>query len=105
MDVIEKIERLRIERGWSVNRLAYEAALTQSTVANVLNNKAEPRISTLKAICDAFGMTLSEFFYENANTELSPKALDMLISYNNLSEIEQRAVFDLIKAIEKTKKR
>ena len=29
MDVIEKIDRLRKERGWSVNYLAMEAMLTQ----------------------------------------------------------------------------
>lgn len=60
--IVEKIDKMRMERGWTVNKLASEAMLTQSTVANMFNTGAEPRISTLKAICDAFEITLSDFF-------------------------------------------
>ena len=35
MEVLEKIERLRKERGWSKNNLAMEAFLTQSTLNNL----------------------------------------------------------------------
>lgn len=35
MDVIGKIDILRRERGWSINYLATEAMLTQSTVNNI----------------------------------------------------------------------
>lgn len=64
MDVIGKIDALRRERGWSVNYLATEAMLTQSTVNNIFNRRNEPKLSTLRAICDAFGITMSEFFAE-----------------------------------------
>lgn len=64
MDVIEKIDRLRKERGWSVNYLAMEAMLTQSTLSNLYVRHTEPKLSTLRAICGAFGITLSEFFKE-----------------------------------------
>ena len=62
MTVIERIDALRQERGWSINNLAMEALLTQSTVNNLYMRGSEPKLSTLRAICDAFGMTLSEFF-------------------------------------------
>lgn len=64
MDIVAKIDALRKERGWSVNKLATEAMLTQSTVANMFSSGAEPKISTLKAICDAFDITLAQFFSE-----------------------------------------
>ena len=35
MEVLEKIEKLRKERGWSINNLAMEALLTQSTLNNL----------------------------------------------------------------------
>ena len=56
--IVEKIDKMRMERGWTVNKLASEAMLTQSTVANMFNTGAEPRISTLRAICEAFGGTV-----------------------------------------------
>ncbi len=69
MDVLEKIDRLRLERGWSVNNLAMEAMLTQSTLNNLYSRHAEPKLSTLRAICSAFGITLAEFFSEEQETE------------------------------------
>lgn len=69
MDVIEKIDRLRKERGWSVNYLAMEAMLTQSTLSNLYVRHTEPKLSTLRAICGAFGITLSEFFEEEGNSK------------------------------------
>lgn len=62
MTIIEKIDMLRKERGWSVNYLAMEAGLTQSTLNNMYQRNAEPKLSTLRAICSAFGISLSEFF-------------------------------------------
>ena len=64
MDVLEKIDRLRRDRGWSVNCLAMESMLTQSTLNNLYMRHAEPKLSTLRAICQAFGITLAEFFAE-----------------------------------------
>ena len=72
MDVLEKIDKLRKERGWSVNYLAMEAELTQSTLNNLYTRKTEPKISTLRSICKAFGITLADFFNdeETADDEL-----------------------------------
>ena len=70
MDIIEKIERLRRERGWSVNNLAMEAMITQSTLNNIFTRRNEPKLSTLRSICAAFGISLSEFFAEeNAESD------------------------------------
>lgn len=70
MEVLEKIESLRKERGWSINYLAMESGLTQSTLNNLYSRNTEPKISTLRAICGAFGITLSDFFKEEDEDEL-----------------------------------
>ncbi|MCM1438629.1 MAG: helix-turn-helix domain-containing protein [Roseburia sp.] len=62
MTILEKIDQLRLARGWSINYLAMEAMLTQSTLNNLYSRNAEPKISTLRSICGAFNITLSEFF-------------------------------------------
>lgn len=68
MTVLEKIDSLRLERGWTINNLAMEAMLTQSTLNNLYMRKTEPKLSTLRAICGAFGITLSEFFADTEDT-------------------------------------
>lgn len=92
MDVLEKIDRLRKERGWSVNYLAMEAELTQSTLNNLYTRKTEPKISTLRSICKAFGITLTEFFNdeETADDELIRRV-------KGLSDENKSALLQLLK--------
>ena len=99
MTTLEKIDKLRVQRGWSINRLAEEAILTQSTINNLYSRKAEPKLSTLRAICDAFEITLSEFFEADSiekETEID-KNLQKKISRLSLSQ--KKALLDLLKSI------
>ena len=92
MTVLEKIELLRKEKGWSINYLAMESGLTQSTLNNLYSRKAEPKISTLRAICDAFGISLSDFFREEDENE------DELIRrIKNLSQKNKELLLQLVK--------
>lgn len=97
MDVIEKIDRLRKERGWSVNGLAMEAMLTQSTVNNLFSRKNEPKLSTLRAICDAFHITLAEFFKEDSPENEYENELVRRV--RALSNEQKEAVLTILRAI------
>lgn len=94
MDVIDKIDKLRRERGWSVNNLALEAMLTQSTVNNLFNRRNEPKLNTLRAICDAFGITLAEFFAEEMSEE---DELNYLV--RRLDDDQKQALLTLLRGI------
>ena len=90
MTILERIDELRLARGWSVNNLAMEAMLTQSPLNNLYSRKTEPKISTLRAICSAFGISLSQFFAEEERPtpdELSAE-LDRKIKQLNLEQKE-----------------
>jgi transcriptional regulator with XRE-family HTH domain len=67
MDVIAHIMTLAKERDWTQYRLAREANLPQTTIANIYNRGSVPSIVTLEMICKAFDMTLSEFFMCDAD--------------------------------------
>lgn len=93
MDVLQRIDQLRNERGWSVNNLAMEAMLTQSTLSNLYTRKTEPKLSTLRAICNAFGITLSEFFsYETSIDD------ELIRRVRALSPEEKNALLVLLKS-------
>lgn len=91
MKVLEKIETLRKEKGWSINYLAMESGLTQSTLNNLYSRNTEPKISTLRAICDAFGITLSDFFKEEENED------ELLRRVKCLSKENKQALLQLVK--------
>ena len=91
MDVLEKIDMLRKEKGWSINYLAMESGLTQSTLNNLYSRKTEPKISTLRAICGAFGITLSEFFKEEENED------ELIRRVKTLSQENKTALLQILK--------
>ena len=91
MDVLEKIDMLRKEKGWSINYLAMESGLTQSTLNNLYTRKTEPKISTLRAICGAFGITLSEFFKEEENED------ELIRRVKTLSQENKTALLQIVK--------
>lgn len=61
--VRNRILQLCGERGISVNRLATLSALPPSSVKNILYGKSRnPKLLTIKLLCDGLEITLGEFF-------------------------------------------
>lgn len=51
------------ERSISINRLAALCALPPSSIENILYGKSQnPKLLTIKMICDGLNLTLGEFF-------------------------------------------
>ena len=66
-DVMNRLERLMKERNWTAYRLAKETGLSASTMSNMFRRNTIPSIPTLEMICEAFGITLAQFFAEDWN--------------------------------------
>lgn len=61
--VRSRILRLCGERGITINRLATMSALPPSSLKNILYGKSQnPKLLTIKMLCDGLGVTLGEFF-------------------------------------------
>ena len=89
MDVLEKITQLRQERHWTEYQLAERSGLTQSTISSWYRKNMLPSISSLNKICDAYGITLSQFFLEEEKTvQLNERQL-RLLEYASKLEPEQ----------------
>ena len=58
-----RVLRLCEERKITINHLATVSALPPSSVKKILYGKSQnPKLLTIKMICDGLGMTLGEFF-------------------------------------------
>lgn len=100
MDVLEKIDSLRKERGWSINNLAMEAMLTQSTLNNLYVRKAEPKLSTLRAICNAFGITLAEFFSDDdsRNKQFTDES-ELIARVTSLNDRQKKGLLQFLRTL------
>ena len=61
--VRNRILQLCGEREISINKLATISALPPSSIKNILYGKSQnPKLITIKVICDGLGITLGDFF-------------------------------------------
>ena len=102
MDTKERIRQLMTERGWSEYRLAIEAGLSQSTVANIFNRNTTPSVATIEAICGAFGMTLAQFFAQHSVVELTEEQRAMFRKWSSLTKSQKEAIEHLIRVMKET---
>lgn len=100
MDIIKRIDSLREERGWSEYKLREEAQLSSSTLQNMHKRGTLPSMTTLIAICDAFKLTLPQFFNENETTLiLSSEETEIIRKYRLLSEKDKNIINVLINTL------
>ncbi len=102
MDVISRINSLMKERNWSDYRLSLESGLSSSTIANMHRRGTVPSISTLEQICDAFGISLSQFFAEDTVlVQLTSEQAEMFDSWVSLSGQQKQIISEIINEFKK----
>lgn len=93
MDILIKIRSLQGERDWTDYKLAQEANIPLATLSSVFARNTMPKIETLQCICNAFGLTLAQFFLEDEQIEvLSETEKEMLQVFRRLSQKQQKAL-------------
>jgi transcriptional regulator with XRE-family HTH domain len=76
VEILERIRSLMRERSWTEYRLAKEAGLPQSTISHLFRRNNAPSFPTIAAVCDAFGLTLAQFFAEAGRENEPPLLLE-----------------------------
>ena len=101
MDILRKITEMRIERGWTEYELAERSDLTQSTVSSWYRKNLIPSIPSLEHICDAFGITLSQFFLETDcfSDQITEEQSEILKRWNKLTKEQQKKLADFLDSL------
>lgn len=76
----DKINQLRLSKGFSQRKLAKLAGLTNTAISSIERNKVSPAVNTLAAILEVLGSDLNTFFSEDwgktkAQVVVSPQDL------------------------------
>ena len=67
MDIGQRLKRLRIKNGLTLEELASRSELTKGFLSQVERDLTSPSIDTLNDILEALGTTLASFFKEEKN--------------------------------------
>ena len=89
MDISNRLISLRQKCGYTQNRLAEWAGVSQSHLRRVELGQADITVSHLELLCDAMNITLKEFFDDStgddelavALSKLSPKQKKLLLAF------------------------
>lgn len=84
MDIGKRIKQLRVKKDLTLEELASRCELTKGFLSQLERNLTSPSISTLEDICEALGISLSNFFASEEEEKIVFKAEDAFIDEKEL---------------------
>ena len=80
-------------------RLAQLTGMSQTAVGNIMKMESIPTIPTLEKICDAFGITLAQFFAgEGRRPDLSKEQREIIETWDELGRDERRILIQFVRS-------
>lgn len=93
MNIAEKLQFYREQKGYTVNKLANLAGLSQSHVREIQLGTRNPTIDTLELLCDALDLSVVNFLSEEHQELLQKDDLQSLIYSLNKEQREGLKTF------------
>lgn len=100
INVLDRITFYRKQKNWTEYQLAEKSGLTQSTISSWYRKNVVPSIPSLEKICNAFGITLSQFFStDDDNFSLTSNQKELLKESSHLTEEQLASLIDFFKTL------
>lgn len=102
MNVLDQITKYRTARDWTEYQLAEASGLPQSTISSWYRKNLTPTVQSLEKICQAFGITLSQFFSDDDDLFTLTEQQKRLLAYWVLLDDRHReAILGMIEILNK----
>lgn len=100
-EIINRIDALRYECGYTINKLAEAADIPESTLKLILSRKQCPKIITIYKLCNAFGIAVWQFFlFPNNLIAFTKEKIDLLNRIDRLNYEQKKAIVSTLEAFE-----
>lgn len=104
--LLSKIQSLLDERNWSLYKLSKESNIPYSSLNSLFLKNNQPTVVTLEKICNAFHITLSEFFsdetpYRNEIPIITNEEQQLLKNFRELSKKDKQKYIEIINILKK----
>lgn len=94
MEVNKRITALREQQGYSVNKLANLAGISQGFLRDIELGNKRPTVETLSYICDALQISLRDFFDDGNSIED-----ELMQEIYRLNQSQRYALLQFLKAL------
>ncbi len=96
--VVDRIDQLRVERGYSISKLSGKSNLSENTLKYIYKQKSFPTLQTLLRLCQAFDIPLWQFFmFQEAPFQFSLEEFELLENYEKLPKHSRQLIAELMK--------
>lgn len=101
INVLERITELREQKNWTEYQLAEHSGLTQSTISSWYRKDILPTLPSLERICEAFGISISQFFEDTSNeiSIINPRQKQLLERASKLDNEQYDALINFLDKI------
>ena len=94
--IIELCEKHKISR----YRLSQLTGMSQTALGKIVSKESIPTIPTIEKICDAFGITLAQFFAgEGRRPDLSKEQREIIETWDELGRDERRILIQFVRSL------
>ena len=98
MDIAARIRFFREQKGYTVNKLANLAGISQSYLRSVVLGQKNPTIETLSELCWALDISLRDFFDEETLSSLQHD--ELFQQMYRLNNEQRKAITALLKTFD-----
>lgn len=99
-NVALRIDYLRSQQNLSVRDLAAKSGISKSELSYIILGRTVPNIYTLHSICNALGISLSDFFnFDNEVIRLRGKEIVLIKIYREVSPMSQDTLIKVAKCM------
>ncbi len=91
----KNLRHLRKQRGWTQEEFANKLNIKRSLVGAYEEERAEPRLEVMEAICSLFKLSLEDFLFQDL-TGSTPKGVSYLESRRQLKMIAESAQISFV---------
>ena len=98
----KRVKELCSKHKVSKSRLAQLTDMSQTALGNIIKQESIPTIPTLERICDAFGISLAQFFSgDGMRPDLTDEQEEILETWDNLNADERRILMNFVRSLKK----
>ena len=98
-ELYERVDKLRMEKGLSVNDLSTKAGISHSTLNSWKIRGTMPKLEVLDGICYALGTHLAALLYDMDIENISAEEVELLALWKPLDKTQKEAVLTMMKAM------
>lgn len=99
-NVALRIDYLRSQQNLSVRDLAAKSGISKSELSYIILGRTVPNIYTLHSICNALGISLSDFFnFDDEVIRLRGKEIVLIKIYREVSPMSQDTLIKVAKCM------